>query len=407
MVWIHGGAFVEGAAAVPLYWGGYLAEQGVVVVSMNYRLGALGFYATTKVSGNWGIKDQQAALQWVQQNIAGFGGNPKDVTLAGQSAGAMSVGCHLTSPSSAGLFHKAILESNPWALPYKTSEEAEDMAWDVARYAGCLPNNLDCLRSLSVDEVLEAQNEGWNINRDMWFDNFVPFGPVVDGTFIPMQPFYALRDGRFNKVPLLTGSVAEDGVMFVYGLFSDALSSTAYKASLDLIFGWRNARTVSDYYPSDMFGNSDDTRDVVSQLGSDLLFLCADNNATLGAVATTGVNAWSYFFTEVWTFEEAWGDFDYCVGRVCHGSELPYIFGEFSDGSMSYYPTSQELELVTITQGYWLSFIKTGNPNGNGLANWPLHASTKTQLELNNPTAYQTNLRKSYCDMWNKIGYFW
>ena len=200
------------------------------------------------------------------------------------------------------------------------------MASDVAKYAGCRrPDDLECLRKLSVEQWLDAQNNGWKINRDMWFDNFVPYGPVVDGSYLPMQPFYAVREGKFNKVPLLTGSVSEDGVMFVYELFTSELGSTAYSASLKLIFGRSNAKKVDDFYPSDMFGNKDDTRDVISQLGSDLLFACADANATRGAAATAGVQAWSYFFTETWSFPQAWGDYDFCKGRVCHGSELPYV----------------------------------------------------------------------------------
>jgi carboxylesterase type B len=162
MVWIYGGAFLTGDNANPLYQGDYLAaKQDVIVVALNYRVGALGFLAgVAGLEGNFGLMDQQLGMRWVADNIAAFGGDPARVTLFGQSAGAMSVGLHLLSiPSSRSLFQTTILESNPFGLPYRTVPQARAVGSAFAKELGCAADDLACLRAAPVDQIVTAQSK--------------------------------------------------------------------------------------------------------------------------------------------------------------------------------------------------------------------------------------------------------
>ncbi|MCJ7684099.1 MAG: carboxylesterase family protein, partial [Desulfobacteraceae bacterium] len=161
MVWIYGGSFLSGGSSKPVYDGAWLASaEDLVVVSFNYRLGALGFLAGIhELEGNYGMKDQQLALQWVRDNIGHFGGDPDQVTLFGESAGAMSVGLHsLSIPSSNGLFRCGIMQSNPFGIPYKTAAEAGTEAALLEKDLGCGGKEIDCLRALAADDIVKEQS---------------------------------------------------------------------------------------------------------------------------------------------------------------------------------------------------------------------------------------------------------
>ncbi|HEY9367419.1 carboxylesterase/lipase family protein [Streptomyces sp.] len=194
IVWIHGGSLMYGAGHQ--YGGASLAEQGAVVVSMNYRLGVMGFLTDPSQPGadGLGLEDQQAALRWVKANAAAFGGDPDNVTIAGQSGGGYSVCGHLASPASAGLFHRAVVQSAPCATGgSRTRAEAEADARRVIATLGCETNTADCLRDKSVSELLAA------------YDPYSEPRPVTGTKLMPLSPAEALRTGRFNRVPVLIG----------------------------------------------------------------------------------------------------------------------------------------------------------------------------------------------------------
>ena len=204
MFWIHGGAYTQGLGNCALYNGTSFAEQGVITVVINYRLGAMGFMASKSQTGNYGMLDQRMALQWVQDNIKGFGGDPTRVTAAGQSAGAMSVATHLVSPQSKGLFSKAIMESNCLGMPYHTRESAGNNADAMAGYMKCDNDDIACLKSKTMAEVLDAQANAIKMDRKTLFINFLPFAPMVEeGGELPKQPLDAMAVGEFNPGKLL------------------------------------------------------------------------------------------------------------------------------------------------------------------------------------------------------------
>lgn len=253
MVFIYGGAFVYGYDAQPLYDGAYTAGNGdVIVVNVNYRVGALGFLSGVKdaktgeaVNGNFGILDQIAALEWVRDNVASFGGDPEKVTIYGESAGAMSVGIHLvSSPRSKGLFRAAIMESNPLGLPYKNVRQSRAVAREFASNLGCGPDDLACMRAQPAEAVLAAQ-----MQMDMALPalfhgirDFLAWSPVVDGDVVVQQPIRAIEDGRLTK-PVILGTNRNEGLLFVEVVKSalgwKKVSDFDYHVAIDFFSGIR------------------------------------------------------------------------------------------------------------------------------------------------------------------------
>lgn len=469
-IWMYGGAFEMGTGNVPVYNGAPLAtSQDIIVVNFNYRLGALGFYTASDMEGNWAVKDQQMAMKWVHDNIEAFGGDKTRVTIGGQSAGAMSVGVHLTAPSSWPYFSQAIMESNPWALPYKTKQQAADMAKDIAVELGCGTggifgkdgsNDLTCLRSKSVDQWLEAQSKGPKLDKDVWFNDFVMLGPVQttgEDSFLPYQPFEALRTGKTKDVNTLTGTVTEDGIMFVDLLLSMEIGATAYESALNVLFGRSTAKLVEQYYPADMVvpepgtvattqmqqreellkrtramlrgqaativasaragGEDVDERDVLGVLATDLMFHCPARNATRGAMMNgKKAQTYVYKFSDVWSFPSGWEpSYPFCAGRVCHSSELPFVFDSFTPDYVNYYDiTEGERALNQVMMSQWGNFIKTGNPsNAASAVQWPAWSKGDEQYMVlsgksaSAPVYLTSNLRDEYCNLWDQLGYLW
>ena len=202
LMWIHGGNFKQGSGTGLLYDGSHIAKtQNVIVVTINYRLGALGFLNNNQsFTGNYGIKDQRFAMQWIQQNIASFGGDPTRVTLFGQSAGAMSIATHMISPKSKNLFHRAILESEPFGLPFRTTSEFEGLASAFADKANCTSGDVEtCLRNLPYEKIIEAQVAA---EHDIFVDIFhllelfLPWTPTAGSEDCPEQPIVAFVSGK-------------------------------------------------------------------------------------------------------------------------------------------------------------------------------------------------------------------
>lgn len=415
--WMHGGAFTQGFGNSALYNGSTFALNDVVTVVINYRLGALGFLASDEMTGNYGFLDQRLAMAWTKNNIAGFGGNPNAITIGGQSSGAMSVSCHVASPGSRGLFNSIIMESNPFGLPYHTRESASKNAKTIFSYLGCDYEDMVCMRSKSIDEILLAQKNAIKLNPNTLFINFLPFAPLVepDGE-IPEQPLYAFQRGKQAALmpSALQGTVWDEGQLFVYELFPSPLSRAAYNLVLDTVFG-RIAKTIEQYYPFDLIPGNTDGRNIFNVLATDLLFLCPLRNVTRGYQAALGPAApdtYIYRFKHILSFD-CWGaNYTYCVGIVCHGSDLPFVFNVFTDGDTNVYtPTSDEVVLTTNIVNIWSNFLRNGDPN-KGISipfNLPkYYGSSDVITILDQPGSEdQSGVRDSYCDLWDTLGFFW
>lgn len=417
LFWMHGGAFEQGLGNCALYNGTYFALNNIVTVVINYRLGVLGFMAGATMEGNYGFLDQRLAMQWTQNNIAAFGGDPKRVTIAGQSAGAESVAAHYVSPKSRGLFSQIIMESNPMAIPFHTRESGAENANAVSAYVNCAIDDLDCLRTKSVDEILEAQNKAVKLNAKNLLINFLPFAPMIekDGE-IPQQPLDAMMQGNVAPLPTLAGTMYDEGQLFVYELFTKPMNEVSYRATLTGVFGAAASKELLRLYPFEILPGNDDGRVPLNYLATDLIFYCPLRNATTGMVSSvqskSSAPTFIYRLKHVLSFD-CWGpSYTFCVGVVCHGSDLPFVFNVFTDGgSVSYEPTADELALANDMVNAWSNFITSGNPN-TGLSvpvAYPAYeASVDSLLVLEEPgSEAQAHARQVYCDTWDKLGYFY
>ncbi len=402
MVWIHGGGNISGAASTPHYDGEALARKGVVLVSVNYRLGPLGFLAhpllsmesERGVSGNYGLLDQVAALQWVARNIEAFGGDPGRVTIFGESAGGLNVCCLMASPLARGLFHRAIAQSGHafgrirhLRAPSRGQEAGEAQGERLAAELGCSssPNPLACLRSVPANRLLEASKPTIGLMGEAG-DRF---GPAVDGWALPDDIPAMYEQGRQSPVPLLAGSNAHEGTIFT--LNPPIRTVAAYRLALEAVYG-HLAGAVFSLYPAREDG---DVPKALSDALGDLGFV-GGMRAFVRGMASVGTKAFLYHFTM--RPAGAWGE---RLGAF-HGAEIPYVFDNLDKGRMR--PDEKQRALAHAMGGYWVRFAGTGDPNGPGRPMWPAYdAASDQHLELGEVIRVDRGLRKEACDLFDRI----
>jgi para-nitrobenzyl esterase len=378
MFWMHGGGNFGGAAGSPNFDGENLARHGVVIVSANYRLTAFGFFAHPELtresahhaSGNYGLMDQIAALRWVRANIARFGGDSGNVTIFGQSAGAVDATVLMTSPLSAGLFDKVIAESgtvtrNPDAatlamtalgpvMAVKSGDvtysdapalaEAEKSGEELARtLGGPATDSLHYLRALPAVDILKATAAP---HKTIGPAN----GVVVDGWVLPRPPAEVFATGHEHRVPLLAGNNSRER--------SPRTTPDDLAGAIQAMYGPLAPRALALYHPTDsvdpLYG------DAAAQWVVDTMYRCPVV-AELLWHAAAGNPAWEYQFDRAAPGREA-------IGAV-HGAEVPYVFGTLiSTGAVKY--SEVDRGISQVIQEYWTNFAKTGNPNGDKLPAW-------------------------------------
>ncbi|ARK13392.1 carboxylesterase family protein [Fibrella sp. ES10-3-2-2] len=360
LLWIYGGGFNSGGGNVPLYDGEATARKGVIYVSANYRVGPFGFFAHpeltresgTNASGNYGLMDQVAALKWVKANIAQFGGDPNNVTIAGQSAGSMSVNCLVASPLAKNLFTKAIAESGAsLARPMATLAQAEESGLKVMQALGT-----SSLAELRAKPAAEIMQKGQGSVR----------GPIVDGYVLP-EPMAALFGaGRQNKVTLLTGWNEDEGMAF-----GPPKNAADYKRQIRQQYG-ADAETLLRYYPGET-----DAQAAASQnnLSRDQIF-GAQNFGWANLESQQGRNVYVYRFTRKLP---ATGD--YARYGAFHTGEVAYAYDnlQFIDHQLRPLNATDDALAKTMS-AYWVNFIKTGNPDGKGVPHWPAYRVADKQI---------------------------
>jgi len=280
----------------------------------------------------------------------------------------------------------------------------------------CAVNDMACMRTKSMEEILDAQDHATKLNFDNLFINFLPFAPLVEpGGEIPVQPYTGLQNGEFDPLPLLSGTVLDEGQLFVYELFTKPLSEAKYKGLIPLVFGLHNTPEILKAYPFDSVANSTDGRQVLNVIATDLLFYCPVRNMTRGYQAKHGAAAkptYAYKFDHVISFD-CWGPgYEFCVGEVCHGSELCFVFNVYTDGlTVDYTPSADEVKLTSDVSNAWSNFITGGDPN-KGLEIVKMYPKYEPKQDavivLDEPvTTVESHMREKYCDMWDRMGYFW
>jgi para-nitrobenzyl esterase len=379
MVWIHGGAFVFGSGSWPGCSGVQFAGQGVVLVTFNYRLGRLGFFAFPALSrehpeepkGNYAYMDQIAALKWIQQNIVAFGGNPNNITIFGESAGGVSVHTHLTSPLSRGLFQKAIIESGGGRDGVLTGRpmskdsadryypvSAETIGVNFARSHGIEGTDaaaLAKLRSLSVAEIVDGGQESAGPGGPITYS-----GPILDGRLMVETSQSAYEARREMSVSLIIGSNSADFVGFV---------SAETKVELFSQFGERKAEAMAAYDPN----GTTELRTLLVMVGTDRV-QAEPARFTAKVFVASGAPAYVYRFSYVpAALKSQWGN------GVPHGAEVPYVFNTFVAG-FGPAPAPQDQAVARTVNTYWSNFAKTGDPNGPGQPQWPRYEPVKDEI---------------------------
>lgn len=423
MVFIYGGAFLIGSDALPGYDGASLASAGnVIVVNLNYRLGALGFLTLDGITdadhNNFGFRDQIQALTWVQKNIASFGGNPDNVTIFGESAGAMSVGLHaLSSPQSSGLFKAAIMESNPLGIAYVDldSQQAKLSGTSFASKLGCSgPNTASCVQGIT-DACTLIQKE-FQVTRELFSEGMasLPWAPVIDGTLIKQQPMAAAEAGAL-KMPMLLGTNLNEGNVFAAliklaraaAFKGAAIKQTDYSTILKNVFGKDKATLIQSQGVYDCKDNL--CGDILARVINDYAFACA--NRHLATQAKSGIYA--YQFTQIsgndcnpWPELALFGA--HCANSSCHGAEVPYVFntpeGVGTKDKCTF--SSDEKKLSNLMGGYWTRFAKQQDPAGT--PDWQSFKPNNTYMVLNgnsSATAIDPWNSGSNCAFWDQIGY--
>jgi para-nitrobenzyl esterase len=362
MVWIYGGGFAAGATSEPRQDGGNLCQKGVLVVSMNYRLGVFGFLAHPELtkesahhaSGNYGLMDQIAALQWVHDNIAAFGGDPDNVTIFGESAGSFSVSALMASPRARGLFHQAIGESGAF---FGTSLAQQDLARGEAMGRQFVetafgPTSLAGLRAKPAADLLAAalkQPRRW-------------FSPIIDGDVLPADSRTIYGSGRQAHVPLLAGWNRDEGGY--RGFFGEAAPTLAnYQARARERFGDR-ADAFLRAYPATT--DAEAKRAAADLAGDDFIGFSTWKWLELHR-QTGGSPVYRYHFEQTLplTPEAQPG----AEPVAPHASEIEFVFRVLSSRPLPW--RSEDHQVSELMASYWTNFAKTGNPNGHGLPDWP------------------------------------
>jgi len=393
MVWIHGGGFAAGATSEGRQNGSHLARQGVIVVSMNYRLGIFGSLVHPELvresghnaAGNYGLLDQLAALEWVHDNIAAFGGDPANVTIFGESAGSFSVSAHMASPLSKGLFQKAIGESgaafHSSGLSFEPlSVRIEEDVKAVKEKFGV--STLAELRAIPAQKLIEA----FSPPKSSGFD----FGPCIDGGYFLLEPVPVIfAAGKQNDVPLLAGWTRDED-SFEILLSPQKPTVESFRATAEKEFGGKREKFLK-LYPTD-------TPAHVLRSAEDFAgdrFLAFATWEWMELQTKTGKNP-----VYRYRFDMAPTPSDPSAPRIgaYHSAEIEYVFGQLDSKAgvtwrLADYQVSEEM------QKYWANFARSGNPNGPGLPNWPAYTSAEgwpVMFFRDEPAAYKDDLRDRY-----------
>jgi len=377
MVWIYGGGFTIGGTSMPQYDGVNLAKNGVVYVSVAYRLGPLGFLASSELSkeqgghsGNYGLLDQIAGLKWVKHNIAAFGGNPDKVTIFGESAGGISVSMLCASPLAKGLFEGAISESGGSFAP---AHQDSDAGENVPNLAQAEQTGAAFLSKLGVSSIADARKlSAEDIYKSMgpgmgggWWPNF-------DGYVLLGDQYKLYQEGKYNNTPILIGTNADEGALFVA-----STTMEKFKASVDAGYG-EFAHNILAAYPDT---SEKQALRSARDLARDSTFAWSTWSWARLQNSSGGDKVFVYYFNHRPNYPDLprfkdWGP--------AHGSEIYFVFGNFTKG-MPATPEDKKVSAQLIT--YWTNFAKYGNPNGKALPEWPAFTNANPKvMELDDPS---------------------
>lgn len=375
LMWIHGGAFYAGSGMDDVYDGTAFARDGIVCVTINYRLGAQGYahladhFAELSDSGNCGLLDQIAALEWIRDNIAAFGGDPTNVTIAGESAGGMSVGTLLATPSAKGLFRRAIPQSGAChnGVPAAT---ASLIAGHLLAEINVRPGDMEALQKVSPEALLAAQvrlnNELATTRDPLKFGEAAASAmllqPTYDTSVLPMRPIDAIAAGSAKGVDIMVGSNSDETLIFMVDM-KDIFNEELINATLDAVMSpsGRGGEEALAIYSKER--PSATSFDLASAFETDRMFRIPAIRLA-EAQLKISPNVWLYEFC--WKSTAKDGDFG-----ACHFLEVPFAFDRINNDQTRGIAGDAPQPLATTVHSAWVAFIKNGNPNNPGLPQWP------------------------------------
>lgn len=412
MLFIHGGNFQYQGASSLLFDGRSFSNlSDCVFVTIQYRIGALGFLVTgleaSQANGNFGILDQRMAIKWIKNNIQAFNGNPDKITLFGQSAGGESVTIHLLSEDMQQNFNNAIIQSSPMSIPFKNFEEAFILYSYFNQELNCAPKDMACLRSKSIDDILDAQLKAENKIASLklleFFEAWLPWidGKVIKGQLLEFNKW--ISSPNFQIKPFIIGTLTEECYIYINLGFPKPVGLSQYGELLTAAFK-KNTLKVLTQYPPDF--STQDQRDLLSVMATNWVFACSSRQFL--------ENAFNYsrdpeqkFYQYVFDFTldfPGWDNFTYCNDHVCHGSDMPYTF----DSIESYF-TSDGIRLARSHINYWANFAKYGKPGTVDNVPWEdYRLETKGFLRFKKGSnLFERDYIKKECDFFDSIGYYY
>uniref|UniRef100_A0A0B7AIE7 Carboxylic ester hydrolase n=2 Tax=Arion vulgaris TaxID=1028688 RepID=A0A0B7AIE7_9EUPU len=439
-VYIHGGSFKDVTCTLALYDATqFVLKTNIIMVLIEYRIGVLGFLVTgegeDQATGNYGIQDQRQALMWVNANIRAFGGDPDKVTLVGQSAGAQSVLIHLCSDLIPKYFRSVIVESTPLTVLYKTPKVASRNGKTFARNLKCVDKknraiNMTCLRKKTVSQIINSQKKSSNGLKLSVTDRIEPLRPVIDGTFVKLQPLEALQHYATTTkqtMPMIFSHTTEEGVFFIKEVLAISVPALLYQFILHTVFT-SVPRNIERLYP---VTNRKDISKQLSQIITDLIFRCPLRYLIkLLKTERHGDRIWLYQWDKPLAIDLP-TTYKSCNSQACHSAEIPFVFQSFSE--VAHNSSPEDIETSNKLIAYYANFINFGNPNVDTnqtvksgivykqnsvrsedklhLINWPTvnfsPNDTNTQLIFSRDGHLEIieDLKVAQCDAWDKTGY--
>jgi para-nitrobenzyl esterase len=400
MVWIHGGAFSLGSGSEAMYRSGKIAQRGdVVLVTTNYRLGALGFLNLDKVTGgkipstgNEGLLDQVAALTWVKDNIENFGGDPDNVTIFGESAGGMSVSCLMVLPKARGLFHRAIIESAVGAIG-RPLENSIYTAETFLKIAEISVDDTPGLMKMPIQKILDVQTKVAGETDQ----GEAPCIPVADGVIMPLMPLETFLKGKAAKVPTLIGSNLDEQKLFslmnpLHAKMDDSMLIKLLSRNVPE----KDIPMIIDIYKREKEKRGENIRpfDLYSAINTDIMFRNIALHIT-EAQKDNGIPAYNYLFT--WKSPAAGGIFG-----ATHALEVGFVFGTMDDMFCGTGPAADRL--AERMQDAWTAFARTGDPSCESIGDWPVYGTERKTMIISEDCRVEKAVYEEERKIWEKVG---
>jgi para-nitrobenzyl esterase len=405
MVWIHGGAFTIGSGSSPMFEGRVLVQRhDVVIVTVNYRLNLLGFLNLKEATGgripatgNEGLLDQVAALKWVQEHIAAYGGDPDNVTIMGESAGSMSIACLLTMPAAKALYHKAILESGVGTTT-TSLEKAVEVARLFLKLTGISGDDVDALRALTVEQLLAAEIDLRKRMASPWEPMRITVTePVVDGEVLAQMPTYAIAEGVAKDIPMIIGTNLEEWKLFLIGEpHPEKIDRAQIVERVSHFIPSKYTDEIVERYHQARSQRGDDISplEILSAVNTDLMFRIPALQM-VEAQQKHNPAVFNYLFTYK---SPVFGG----VLGACHALEMGFVFGTHDDQFCGAGPEADKLS--ETLQDAWTSFARTGNPSCAALGDWAVYGDDRMTMILDTQCDLQSAPYEEERRAWDVVG---